>query len=258
MATFSGPDLRAGLTLLAKYGRTRTEFFDITLSAHPKGLKVHFAETSDSADVREFVTESVLSGLLAAITLFVGPGEFNGPVHFTYPKPSYWFKYRDYFGGNIIFDQPATEVIVAESMLSMPSPVADPILHQESVALCEQQLNAIVSGAASDTSVGAADAVSQLIRENPGRLWSLNEVAKQLHMSPRTLMRKLDCDGTKFQAVRDNVSKEQAADYLKDPSLSVESVGHLMGFSDTSSFRRSFKRWFGETPSQYTARIRSD
>jgi AraC-like DNA-binding protein len=66
-------------------------------------------------------------------------------------------------------------------------------------------------------------------------------------------MRKLDSAGTKFQAVRDNVSKEQAADYLKDPSLSVESVGHLMGFSDTSSFRRSFrpsfKHWFGETPS---------
>ena len=66
-------------------------------------------------------------------------------------------------------------------------------------------------------------------------------------------MRKLDSAGTKFQAVRDNVSKEQAADYLKDPSLSVESVGHLMGFNATSSFRRSFRRsfkhWLGETPS---------
>jgi hypothetical protein len=108
VATFSGSDLRTGLTLLAKYGltRARAEFFDITLSAHPKGLKVHFAETSDLADVREFVTDSVLSGLFTAITLFVGPG----------------------------------------------------------------RLNAIVSGAASDTSVGPADMVSQLLRENPGRL----------------------------------------------------------------------------------------
>ncbi|MDG1702670.1 MAG: helix-turn-helix domain-containing protein [Pseudomonadales bacterium] len=44
--------------------------------------------------------------------------------------------------------------------------------------------------------------------------------------------------------------------YLTEASLSVESIGHLMGFSDTSSFRRSFKRWFGETPAQYLARTR--
>lgn len=74
-------------------------------------------------------------------------------------------------------------------------------------------------------------------------------------MSPRTVIRKLESEGTKFQAVRDEVAKQQAANYLSDASLSVESVGHLMGFSDVSSFRRSFKRWFGETPLQYIERV---
>ena len=77
-----------------------------------------------------------------------------------------------------------------------------------------------------------------------------------MHVSPRTLIRKLESEGTKFQMVRDEFAKKQAVNYLKDASLSVESIGHLMGFSDVSSFRRSFKRWFGETPSQYIARVR--
>jgi AraC-like DNA-binding protein len=82
----------------------------------------------------------------------------------------------------------------------------------------------------------------------------LGEVADTLHISSRTLIRKLDAEGTKFQVVRDEVAKKQAVHYLSDTRLTVETVAHLMGFSDVSSFRRSFKRWFGKTPSQYFTR----
>ena len=70
VATFSGPNLTTALQLLATYGQTRTEFFDITLSDHPHGLKVCFAETFDLAELRIFVTEAVLSGLFSAIHFF--------------------------------------------------------------------------------------------------------------------------------------------------------------------------------------------
>jgi len=255
-ATFSGPDLRTALTLLARYSQTRTEFFDITISEHPEGLRVNFAETFDLDDLRVFITESVFSGLFSAINFFVGVGPFKGQVYFAYPEPIYSQKYHDHFGGDIAFNQPATEIIVPESILSMPSPSADPLLHQESVAICERQLKDIKAGEAGSAALSTEEAVSKLMFENPGRLWTLNEVAAKLHMSSRTLIRKLQSEGTKFQAVRDELAKKQVANYLTDASLSVESVGHLMGFSDVSSFRRSFKRWFGETPSQYIARVR--
>ena len=47
VATYSCPDLRTALNLLATYGQTRTEIFDISLHEHPEGLKVSFAETQD-------------------------------------------------------------------------------------------------------------------------------------------------------------------------------------------------------------------
>jgi len=257
VATFSSPDLRTGLELLARFSKTRTDFFDIAVSEHPEGVKVSLAETFDLDDLRVFMTESVLSGLFSAITFFAGAGQFDGRVCFTYPKPVYWRDYSDHFGENIVFDQAATEIIVSESILSIPSPVADPIMHQDAVATCERQLNQVKASEAGQTGLSTAEAVSELIMENPGRIWTLNEVAEKLHVSSRTLIRKLASEGTRFQAVRDEMAKKQAANYFTDASLSVESIGHLMGFSDVSSFRRSFKRWFDETPSQYIARVRN-
>ena len=256
VATFSGPDLRTGLNLLAKYGQTRTDFFNITLREHSEGLKINFAETFDLDDLRVFVTESVLSGLFSAITFFVGVGQFKGQVYFAYPKPVYWQKYFDLFGGTLTFNHSETEIFVPESMLSARSPVSDPALHQESVAICERHLKEIEASDFGKSSQSIEEVVSTLMFENPGRMWTLKEVAAKLHMSPRTLIRKLESEGTKFQIVRDELAKNQAASYLTDGSLSVESIGHLMGFSDVSSFRRSFKRWFGETPSKYIARVR--
>ena len=256
VATFSGPDLRTGLRLLARFSQTRTEFFNITISEHTEGLKVNFAETFDLDDLRVFVTESVLSGLFSAISFFADADRFNGQICLAYPKPTYGEKYQDHFGGSITFNQPATEISVPESILSTPSPTAEPALHQEAVAICERQLKEIKAGEAGKFVLSTEEAVSTLIFENPGKIWTLNEVAARLSMSPRTLIRKLESEGTKFQSVRDEQAKKQVTNYLTDASLSVESIGHLMGFSDVSSFRRSFKRWFGETPSQYIGRVR--
>ena len=256
VATFSGPDLRTGLTLLAKYSQTRVDFFSITISDHPQGMTVRFAEAFELDDLRLFLTESVVSGLFSAITFFGGVGQFDGQVCFAYPKPRYGQKYYDHFGDNIKFNQPATEVVIPESILSAPSLVAGPVMHQEAVAICERQLKAIKAGEAANTVLSTEEAVSTLMFENPGRIWTLNEVAAQLHMSSRTLIRKLESEGTKFKIVRNELAKKQVTNYLNDSSLSVESIGHSMGFSDVSSFRRSFKRWFGETPSEYIARVR--
>ncbi|MGI9316346.1 MAG: AraC family transcriptional regulator [bacterium] len=256
VAAFSGPDLRAALRLFAKYSQTRADFFNVSISDHPEGMRVSFSETLDLDDLRAFILETALIGLFSSIAFFVGIGQFKGRVKFSYSKPSYWQKYHNYFGDTIVFNQTTTEIIVSDSILATPSPVADPIMHQEAVAICEKQLQEITGDEAATPELSTQETITKLILENPGSIWTLKEVAAKLHISSRTLIRKLESEGTKFQIVRDELAKKQAANYLSDVNLSVESVGYLMGFSDVSSFRRSFKRWFGETPSQYIARVR--
>lgn len=252
IAAFSSPNLRTALNLLVRYNQIRADYFDVGINQTADGVAFTLTETYDLADLRIFLTESVLSGLFWAIGIFTGDSPFIGRVSFSYAKPEYWQSYKDRFGDDLSFEHPFTEVIIPEQLLSLPSPVADPAMHKDAIANCERLLSE--RNAARSTT----ETVTTLMSDNPGVIWTLGDVAANLHMGPRTLMRRLDGEGTKFQTLRDNLSKQQAANYLADRNLSVESVGYLMGFSDASSFRRSFKRWFGETPSAYIARVRGN
>ena len=76
-------------------------------------------------------------------------------------------------------------------------------------------------------------------------------MAKQLHLSARTLQRRLAEHHTTFQDAVDAVRSELARQYLKDPRLGVSEVAFRLGYSDLSTFDRAFKRWTGMTPREF-------
>jgi AraC-like DNA-binding protein len=76
-------------------------------------------------------------------------------------------------------------------------------------------------------------------------------MAEQLHMSRRTLQRKLaDADLT-FQKLVDDTRRDLAMRHLDDPRHSITDVTFLLGFSQQSAFTRAFKRWTGMSPTEY-------
>ena len=83
---------------------------------------------------------------------------------------------------------------------------------------------------------------------------SLVEIAREMHVSPRTLIRRLRSAGTTYQQIVDAMQQARATALLAQPGLSVRSVGEALGFNDPSSFGRSFRRWFGTSPGEYRAR----
>lgn len=80
---------------------------------------------------------------------------------------------------------------------------------------------------------------------------TLEGVASQLHLSPRTLRRHLKEQGTNFQTIFNNVRKEMAIGLLKETRLSVEEISSQLNFSDTANFRNAFKRWTGMSPGAF-------
>jgi AraC-like DNA-binding protein len=79
-------------------------------------------------------------------------------------------------------------------------------------------------------------------------------VAQCMGYSQRSLQRKLQAEGTAFQQQLDKVRSELAISYLQEPRFSLTDIGELLGFAESSVFTRSFKRWFGLTPSKWRAR----
>jgi AraC-like DNA-binding protein len=78
---------------------------------------------------------------------------------------------------------------------------------------------------------------------------TLDRVAAALHVSERTLQRRLHDEGTSFAAVLDEERRELAATWLEQGSLSRTEIAYFLGFSQPSSFSRATRRWFpgGET-----------
>ncbi len=82
---------------------------------------------------------------------------------------------------------------------------------------------------------------------------SRKALAERLHMSERTLARRLRERGLSFRGLLDGVRKELGLGYMEEVRHAVTDVAYLLGFSDQSNFARSFRRWTGFTPSQYRA-----
>jgi AraC-like DNA-binding protein len=79
-------------------------------------------------------------------------------------------------------------------------------------------------------------------------------VARCLGDSSRTLQRRLAAQHTTFQQQLDRVRSELAISYLQEPRFSQADIGELLGFAEPAVFTRSFRRWYGVTPSQWRAR----
>ena len=70
-------------------------------------------------------------------------------------------------------------------------------------------------------------------------------------MSPRVVQRRLQSEGTTFQALLDAVCREAAEAALRDPERSLCEIAQALGFAEQSAFQRAFRRWKGQTPKQF-------
>lgn len=93
--------------------------------------------------------------------------------------------------------------------------------------------------------------VRELLSADLGR--GLDDVSARLHMSPRTLIRKLQVDGQSFQGIKDELRRDLALLYLARNAISLTAIGQALGFSSTAVFQRAFKHWMGMTPGAYRA-----
>ena len=91
------------------------------------------------------------------------------------------------------------------------------------------------------------DAISLLLPHGRGMV---DDVARSLGMSKRSLARRLSDEGLNFTEVLQQLRRDLAVRYLDDPKLQISKIAWLLGFHEVSSFTHAFKRWTGKTPSQ--------
>lgn len=91
----------------------------------------------------------------------------------------------------------------------------------------------------------------KLIDRLPTGKVTQKDIANAVHMSERSLQRKLADRKTSYKKVLDEVRSELAKGYINDARLSLNEITYLLGFSEPANFTRAFKRWHGVAPSAY-------
>jgi AraC-like DNA-binding protein len=150
----------------------------------------------------------------------------------------------------LTFDAPFLGFAFDAACGDMPMRVADRGVHELVCARAETLLSSL-SRSASVTRAARAF-IDRATRD--GDMATVESVAKKLHLSERTLSRRLESEGTTFAAELD-ASRQALAVWLVDqPGRSFPDIAYRLGFSHTESFFRAFKRWTGRSPSAYRGR----
>ena len=133
-----------------------------------------------------------------------------------------------------------------EACLGRPLPRADPRLY----AILERHSKRVL--ASMDLTSTVADRVLTVIEEvRDGHLPSVESVASRLAVSPRTLGRRLEQEGTTYSDLITEWRRRQAQRYLSQADPEIASISARLGYSHPVGFHRAFKRWTGTTPLAY-------
>jgi AraC-like DNA-binding protein len=167
-------------------------------------------------------------------------------VEFQHATPADTSEHQRLFNCPVNFGAPANRLSFPTSFLSLPIAKADASL----CALLDRHAEELLAKYPPRDSL--IEQVRNLIADEfRGAEPSLERIAEQLSLTPRTLQRKLQELGTSYNDVLDQMRRQLAMRYLSEPHMAICEVAYLLGFSESSSFHRAFKRWTGVTPKEF-------
>lgn len=144
------------------------------------------------------------------------------------------------------FDRERNGIELPRAALAAPLSTHDPAL----LALLDRQAEAALAlRGSSSRFVGALrQRIRDRLRDGPP---TLEEAARALAMSPRTLQRRLaEDEGTSWNVLVDEVRKELAVRWVEEGARPLGEIAFLLGYSELSAFLRALKRWTGRSASE--------
>ena len=245
-AVLNSATVAAAFETAARYLHVHNEAAQVTFSeANNLSYMNYSVKHADLDESRQF-TEYGMAVALNTLRVMVGSQWSPREVHFAHGAPTTTSEHLQLFRAPVLFSCATNAVVMDREFCQQRVPAADPNLFK----VLSRYLENVLSH------VPKEDQRLELIRRsiaeaikhgNP----NLGQVAKAMACSPRTLQRQLNTCATDFRALLDDTRKRLALAYLKDSKNTLTQIAFLLGYSEVSTFNRSFKRWTGKTPLDY-------
>jgi AraC-like DNA-binding protein len=168
---------------------------------------------------------------------------------FAHGKPADVSEYERAFDGSTLrFDAGFYGFVLDAAAIDAPLLSADVALHAAHIEHLEVLHAQLDAAAPRNIEARVRQALGSDLRCS---FASADRVARALHMSRRTLARRLDGEGTTFSEVLDTHRRELGVRYVARTSLPLGEISERLGFSQVQGFGRAFRRWTGRSPLEY-------
>ena len=180
---------------------------------------------------------------LNTIRMMVGSEWTPLEVRFAHAAPEQISEHLRIFRAPVLFGYSTNAFVIEREFLERQVPAADERLYE----IMRRYLERILEQMPQEDEVLASvrRAVAESMREGHP---NLKQVAKKMAMSPRTLQRQLQEQGTDFKKLVADTRRRFALSYLENRKNTLTEIAFLLGYSEASAFNRAFKRWTGSTP----------
>jgi len=205
---------------------------------------------ADGSPAPPIFVDYTFAALTSRMRWQVRPGMAVKRVEFRHSSPQDPSPYESLFLAQVSFDRSRDWLCFSHEEWAAPTETGDETL----VRLIEEHARILAErlpGPVVEIVTEVRQAILKSLPENP----SAEDVAGTLHLSTRTLQRKLAGAGACFREVSDRVRSELAKEYLSGRDVRISEVAFLLGFSEQSSFNRAFRRWTGQPPSRWREMI---
>ncbi|MED5545419.1 MAG: helix-turn-helix domain-containing protein [Pseudomonadota bacterium] len=251
LATRYAPDIRSAFAILPRFANERPGIFEHRLSMDARTLTLELDARLALGDARPILTGAPLLFLARVAAANLGHPVHEARIELRHREVPYAARLRAAFRCPVEFAAPRDAITLPRALALCPSVTHDPAVWTQALARCEAEVGPTrpTQGWSGRTRGACCDLLT-----STGRVPRLEQVAGELGVSARTLIRHLKGEDTRFQALVDALLQERSEALLRENGLAIRSVAEQLGLSDASDFNRRFRRWFGMTPSQYRAR----
>jgi AraC-like DNA-binding protein len=242
-ATMSAATLREALDLVIQFGPLISTAMNLRLDVEGETAILTLDEYADFANVRDVVVVARLTGLWHTARTISGR-DLSVTADVAFPEPAYHRRFAHLLPPTR-FERPHNRAYFKASDLDVPLLMADKAALALARTQCETELASLSTGG---RLVGT---IRRLLLSGEGGVRPLAEVAKAVHMSPRTLRRKLALQGSSLSSLLGQERRNRAVSWLRSSDLSIEEMSDRLGYGSVQNFTRAFRQWTGATPAAF-------
>ena len=250
MAIISAETVGEAIKDAARYYQTSITFCNLEVYYRDDKIILEVKETTSFPEIRVVVIEAIMLTLQNALEFVSGKKLTDSCITFAFPAPEYAGQYANYFSGKIEFNGKSHMMVLPAELANVRCITADSQIHRLAEEQLKQKMQEIRSNNLTMQHVLAE------LRRKPEAMPTLETMATNFSVSSRTLIRYLQAEGTTYRDLRNMIHKQMATDSLRNTDNSIDAIAMELGYQDTASFRRAFKRWYGVSPSEYRERIK--